>query len=114
MTDTNKDPQRRQREGHTGQSPEVSPMDGAEVQINPVAHLLAPIAAVAATFVVRKVLDRGYQTVSGSRAPDARDPGVSLGKALMWTAATAMTAALVEVAVYRLANQWGARPTSEN
>lgn len=88
--------------------------EATEAHINPVAHLLAPIAAVAATFMVRKVLDRGYRTVTGSRAPEARDPGVSLGRALMWTAATAVTAALVEVAVYRLANQWGARPTSEN
>jgi len=89
-------------------------LEATEAHINPVAHLLAPIAAVAATFMVRKVLDRGYRTVTGSRAPEARDPGVSLGRALMWTAATAATAALVEVAVYRLANQWGARPTSEN
>lgn|GEM_PF-632345 len=88
--------------------------EATETRINPVAHLLAPIAAVAATFMVRKVLDRGYRTVTGTRAPEARDPGVSLGRALMWTAATAVTAALVEVAVYRLANQWGARPTSEN
>ncbi|MEI8261170.1 MAG: DUF4235 domain-containing protein [Actinomycetes bacterium] len=113
MTHPHEDP-RRNPDGRARHSAAISPHEGPQVEINPVAHLLAPIAAVAATFVVRKVLDRGYRTVTGSRAPEARDPGVSLGRALMWTAATAVTAALVEVAVYRLANQWGARPTSEN
>jgi hypothetical protein len=83
--------------------------DDAQVQINPVAHILAPIAAIGATFLVRKALDRGYRSVTGSRAPEARDPRVSLTRALLWTAATAVTAAVVEVAVYRAANQWGSR-----
>ena len=86
--------------------------DDTQVQVNPLAHLIAPVAAIGATFLVRKALDRGYRSVTGHRAPEARDPGVSLRQALLWTAATAVTAALVEVAVYRLANQWGARPSS--
>lgn len=86
--------------------------DDTQVQVNPLAHLIAPVAAIGATFLVRKALDRGYRSVTGHRAPEARDPGVSLRQALLWTAATAVTAALVEVAVYRLANQWGARPPS--
>lgn len=77
------------------------------VQINPVAHILAPLAAIGATFLVRKALDRAYRSVTGSPAPDSRDPRVSLARALVWTAATAVTAAVVEVAVYRAANQWG-------
>jgi len=83
--------------------------DDTQVQINPVAHILAPIAAIGATYLVRKALDRGYRSVTGSRAPEARDPRVSLTRALLWTAATAVTAAVVEVAVYRAANQWGSR-----
>lgn len=86
--------------------------DDRQVQINPVAHIVAPLAAIGATFLVRKTLDRGYSSITGHRSPDARDPSVSLRQALLWTAATAVTAALVEVAVYRLANQWGARTTS--
>ena len=86
--------------------------DDTQVQVNPLAHLIAPVAAIGATFLVRKALDRGYRSVTGHRAPEARDPGVSLRQALLWTAATAVTAALVVVAVYRLANQWGARPSS--
>jgi len=78
-----------------------------QMQINPVAHILAPIAAIGATFLVRKALDRGYRSLTGSPAPEARDPRVSLARALLWTAATAVTAAVVEVAVYRVANQWG-------
>jgi len=81
--------------------------DNNQLQINPVAHILAPIAAIGATFLVRKALDRGYRSMTGSSAPDARDPRVSLTRALLWTAATAVTAAVVEVAVYLVPNQWG-------
>ena len=86
--------------------------DETAVQINPIAHILAPLAAIGATFVVRKALDRGYRSITGSRAPDSRDPRVSLARALVWTATTAVTAAVVEVAVYRAANHWGARTVS--
>jgi hypothetical protein len=88
--------------------------DDTQMQINPVAHILAPIAAIAATFLVRKALDRGYLSLTGSRAPEARDPQVSITRALVWTAATAVTAAVVEVAVYRAANQWGSRALSSS
>jgi hypothetical protein len=37
---------------------------------------------------------------------------VSFGRALLWTAVTAATAAVVEVAVYRIANQMGERSIS--
>ena len=80
-----------------------------EVQINPLAHLIAPVAAIGATLLVRKLLDTGYRRVTGVAAPAPRDPQVTFAKALLWTAVTAATAAVVEVAVYRLANQMGER-----
>ena len=83
-----------------------------EVQINPLAHLIAPVAAIGATLLVRRVLDSGYRRVTGGPAPVPRDPQVTLAKALLWTAVTAATAAVVEVAVYRLANQMGERRLS--
>ncbi len=80
-----------------------------EVQVNPLAHLIAPIAAIGATLLVRKMLDTGYRRVTGTPAPAPRDPQVTFAKALLWTAVTAATAAVVEVAVYRIANQMGER-----
>ena len=77
------------------------------VAINPVAHLIAPIAAIGATMLVRKLMTTGYERISGRPAPAPRDPAVSFTRALMWTAVTAATAAVVEVAVYRIANQMG-------
>lgn len=90
--------------------PAPASADAPEAHINPMAHVIAPLVALGATFVVRKVLDRTYQGVTGHKAPDSRDPGVSLTRALVWTAVTAATAALVEVAVYRAANSWGSHP----
>jgi hypothetical protein len=83
-----------------------------EVEINPIAHLIAPIAAIGATMIVRKMLNSGYKRATGHEAPVPRDPQVTFARALMWTAVTAVTAAVVEVAVYRLANQFGEKPLS--
>lgn len=83
--------------------------DGSDLHINPLAHLIAPLAAIGATLLVRKMLNAGYERATGHPAPAPRDPQVSFARALAWTAVTAATAAVVEVAVYRFANQWGAR-----
>lgn len=82
------------------------------VEINPIAHLIAPLAAIGATMLVRKLMTSGYEGITGRAAPAPRDPGVSFGRALLWTAVTAATAAVVEVAVYRIANQLGERHTT--
>lgn len=82
-----------------------------KVEINPVAHLIAPIAAIGATMLVRKLMSAGYERATGRPAPAPRDPAVSFARALVWTAVTAATAAVVEVAVYRIANQMGERTT---
>lgn len=79
------------------------------VEINPVAHLIAPIAAIGATMLVRKMMTTGYERIAGRPAPVPRDPAVSFARAVLWTAVTAATAAVVEVAVYRIANQMGER-----
>lgn len=80
-----------------------------QVHVNPLAHLIAPVAAIGATMLVRKLMTSGYERATGRQAPAPRDPSVSFGRALMWTALTAATAAVVEVAVYRIANQMGER-----
>lgn len=82
---------------------------GERIEINPIAHLIAPIAAIGATMLVRKLMSSGYERVTGQPAPLPRDPAVSIGRALIWTAITATTAAVIEVAVYRIANQMGER-----
>jgi len=86
-------------------------IEKAEPEVNPLMHLVAPIVAIGATMIVRKVLNSGYRRVTGSPAPDPHEPGVSLTRALVWAVATAATAAAVEVAVYRLTNQAGQHRT---
>lgn len=85
-----------------------------EVEVNPLVHVIAPIAAIAATMLARKVLNGSYRTVTGRNAPVPRDPSVSLARAIAWTAVTAATAAVVEVMVYRGAMHWGERTTPVN
>ena len=80
-----------------------------EIEVNPLAHLVAPIIAIGATMLVRKLMNDGYKRVSGGPVPDLRDPHTTISRALFWTAITAATAAVVEVAVYRIANQMGER-----
>jgi Protein of unknown function (DUF4235) len=90
--------------------PSTEPVEVPTVEINPLAHLIAPIAAIGATMLVRKMMTSGYERITGHDAPAPRDPRVSFTRALIWTAFTAATAAVVEVAVYRVANQMGERP----
>ena len=72
---------------------------------NPAMHLIAPIAAIGATIVMRKMLNAGYAHRTGGPAPDPRDPRVSFGRALAWAIVTAATAAAVETVVYRVMNR---------
>jgi hypothetical protein len=69
------------------------------------AHVVAPLAAMAATWAVRKLLNGGYARVAGRRPPTPEDASVSFGSALAWAAVTAASAAVVEVAIYRFAAQ---------
>ncbi len=87
--------------------------ESAQVEINPLMHLVAPLVAVGATFVVRKVLESSYRGVTGRPVPAPRDPNVAWGQALVWAMATAAVAAAVEVAVYRGINQAGSSRSSD-
>lgn len=79
-----------------------------EVHVNPIFHLIAPLVAIGATMIVRKVITASYKSVTGKDAPRSNDPGVPLGKALLWATATAAIAAGVEVVAYRVTNHLGA------
>ena len=79
--------------------------ENIDEQPNPVMHLIAPITAIGATMVMRKVLNAGYQRSTGLTAPDPHDPRVNFGRALMWAIVTAATAAAVETVVYRAMNR---------
>lgn len=72
---------------------------------NPIMHLVAPITAIGATMVMRKVLNAAYEKKTGNQAPDPRDGRVNFGRALMWAIVTAAAAAAVETAVYRVMNR---------
>jgi len=80
--------------------------------MNPAMHLVAPLVAIGATFVVRKVMDASYRSVTGKEVPAPRDPSTSWGRALAWAMVTAAVAAAVEVAVYRAAAGSGRRRSS--
>jgi hypothetical protein len=95
-------------------SDELAPVDGPddlepELHVNPVFHLVAPVAAIAVTLVVRKAISAGYQKATGHPMPEARDPQVPFLRALAWTAVITTTVAVAEVAVYRAVNRFGAR-----
>ena len=79
-----------------------------EAHVNPIVHLIAPIVAIAATMIVRKVITSSYRGFTGREAPRANDAAVPFGKALLWAAATAAIAAGVEVIAYRVTNHLGA------
>jgi hypothetical protein len=81
----------------------------AEPEINPVMHLIAPMAAIAATIVIRKLVNTAYEKSTGHAPPLPRDPRVPLMRAILWTAVITTTAAVAEVAVYRLISRIGER-----
>lgn len=79
-------------------------VDGVDTKpTSTAAHVVAPLAAMAATWVARKVMDNGYRSITGHKAPSAHDPHTPWRNALIWAAVTAATAAVIEVAVYRIA-----------
>lgn len=73
-----------------------------EPKVNPMIHVVAPVLALGATFVVRKMMNNGYRSLTGHTPPDAQERSTPLLQALVWTAVAAATAAVVEVAVYRV------------
>lgn len=78
-----------------------------EIEINPLVHLVAPVAAIVGTMIVRKIVNSAYEKSTGRPAPLPRDPATSWGRAIMWTAIITTTAAVAEVAIYRSINAIG-------
>lgn len=68
----------------------------------PIAALVTPALAFGATLAARKVLASTYRSVTGKDAPSSEDRSASLGSVLAWAALSAATAAIIEVAVYRI------------
>ena len=65
-------------------------------------RLVAPLVAIGATLLVRKVLESGYTRVTGHAPPRADNRDVSLGRVLLFATVTAVGVALVNVTVERM------------
>ena len=76
-----------------------------EVYVHPAMHVLTPILALAATWVVRKALSSAYERATGRTAPRATDPTVSVHRAFLWAGTTAAAVAITEVAIYRVSHR---------
>lgn len=70
---------------------------------HPVLKIAAPFVVFAATWAADKALTAGYSAVTGKRPPDVDDRAVSFSRALAWTLATATTAAVIQLVIYRAA-----------
>lgn len=76
-----------------------------EHDINPMVHIIVPLVAMAATWAVRKAMNSAYRKVTSSNPPNADDYSVTWRRAIIWSAVTAASAAVVEVAVVRAMNR---------
>ena len=65
--------------------------------------VIAPIAAIGGTWIVSKGLSAGYRAITGKPAPKASDPETPLRQAIAWALATAVTVALMDLAIDRWA-----------
>ncbi len=74
-------------------------------RVRPLLHLAAPLVGAGAVWAARQGLNRAYERATGRTPPAPTDPQTSWARAIMWTAATATTAAVIEVAVHRLADE---------
>lgn len=68
---------------------------------HPALKVAAPFIVLAATWASNKALTMAYSAVTGKEPPNPDDRRVSLGRALTWTVATAATAAIVQMVIYR-------------
>lgn len=69
----------------------------------PVLKVAAPFVVLAATWAADRALSAGYSAVTGKKPPNVDDRAVSFSRALAWTLATATTAAVVQLVIYRAA-----------
>ena len=85
--------------GEASSHPENGPL------VHPALRRLAPLVAAGAVWTARVVINQTYRRASGRTPPVPSDPRTSWGRAIAWTALTATTAAVIEVAVHRVANE---------
>lgn len=74
-------------------------------RVHPVLHLLSPVATIAVVWGTREVIDMTYRRVTGRTPPTPNDLQTPWRRALVWTAVTTTSVAVVEVTVRRLAAQ---------
>ena len=72
---------------------------------HPLLHLLAPVVAAGAVWVARAGIGITYERFAGRKRPIPSDPETSWRRAIVWTAVTTTTAAVIEVTVRRVANR---------
>lgn len=70
-------------------------------QAHPALKVAAPLIVIAATWASNKALAAGYSALTGKEPPNPDDRRVSFARALTWTLATAATAAVVQMVIYR-------------
>jgi hypothetical protein len=76
--------------------------DDELVEASKAIKLAAPVIALTAAWAVRKVLDKGYTSVTGENPPKATDPDAPMRRILVYAISTAAAVALVNVLVDRL------------
>jgi len=72
---------------------------------HPVLKIAAPFVVLAATWAADRALSAGYSAVTGKKPPNVDDRAVSFARALTWTLATATTAAVIQLVIYRAASK---------
>lgn len=71
----------------------------------PVLRVAAPFVVLAATWAADRALTAGYTAMTGKKPPNADDRAVKFSSALAWTLATATTAAVIQLVIYRAASK---------
>ena len=69
----------------------------------PVLKIAAPFIVLAATWAADRALTAGYSAITGKKPPNPDDRAVTFPRALAWTLATAPTAAVIQLVIYRAA-----------
>lgn len=93
---------------------DLSPADAEveTIEVSPLIHLIAPVAAIVGTMVVRKLVSSAYERTTGRPAPQTRDPHTPILQAILWTAVITTATAVAEVAIYRAIDRVGERKTA--
>jgi ABC-type Fe3+ transport system permease subunit len=76
-------------------------VDKPQHRSHPALKVAAPLIVIAATWASNKAIAMGYSAITGKEPPNPDDRRVSLARALTWTIATATTAAVIQMVIYR-------------